>query len=374
VSRAGIHWGSPLIIGGVRIQSRIGMAPLNTGLFRASADQVTRESFYRSFLSPHLGLLTIGGVAVHASGRANSSAVVLDNLSTASSLRSVVESAHNYGVPVAVQLEHAGRQARKSEIGSVPLAPSALPCPVVDEIPRALETRELSEVISWFLRASIIASQSGADFVEIHAAHGYLLSGFLSPLTNHRKDTYGGTSINRYRILWEIVEKIGTTVGIPVGVRINCWEHGEAGLTETDVIGGLLPFARNLAYVSVSAGMYSLDHDVIMPSRALGPALWREQAYAIRKALGLPILLAGNIADLETADDLITAGCADVVLLGRALLADPQLLQKSRSPESVQPCTDCGQCKYHSRGLPQIYCPFHPVLNPRRLRGRNSRG
>jgi 2,4-dienoyl-CoA reductase-like NADH-dependent reductase (Old Yellow Enzyme family) len=360
---------------GLELISPYGLAPLNSSLFGpdGSADGTCLD-FYDTFITSGIGVLTLGGVAVSADGRANRTSLVLDQQHKAAGLGAVAERAHRHGVRLVVQLEHAGRQTSRGETGFDPLGPTAVPCPVVGGAPRAATARDLDDVIERFARAAEFAVAAGVDTVEIHAAHGYLISGFLSRHTNIRTDAYGGSVSHRFRLLRQIATEIHRRCGKRPGVRLNVYEHG-GGTSPREIVEGLKDLSNVLLYVSVSGGMYSSD-DVIIPARSKQRAIWRDEARELRRQLGVPVLLAGNIDSLALADELLGEGAADVVLFGRALLADPGLIAKTRLGRPVQPCTDCRLCKYHSHDLPHIYCPYHPTLQalgpPRRLRAARS--
>jgi 2,4-dienoyl-CoA reductase-like NADH-dependent reductase (Old Yellow Enzyme family) len=259
---------------------------------------------------------------------------------------------------------HSGRQTSSRETGAPIIAASRQSCPYYQELPRAATQSDIRQVVDDFKYAAIAAERTGATLIEIHAAHGYLLSGFLSRATNRRVDAYGGTLANRFRLLHEIMFAVKESVSIPVGVRINVHEQSRAGITVSEVTGGLRPITDLLAYVSVTAGMYTLEGDLIIPRRALGTALWRNEARQIRSSLGLPVFLAGNIEDIGLANEVLEAGDADMALMARSLLADPLIYVKAtgRLAAPVQPCTELYLCKYHSRGATNLYCPHNPFL------------
>jgi 2,4-dienoyl-CoA reductase-like NADH-dependent reductase (Old Yellow Enzyme family) len=292
--------------------------------------------------------------------------LVLDQCAKASGLSRVIHHAHDSGVSVSIQLEHAGGQAISKETGQEVIAASPVLCPVTGETPRQITRAEIADSIKAFARAVWLAERAGADFVEIHAAHGYLLSGFLSPALNFREDQYGGNIENRYRILYDLINEIRLRCSINIGLRVNVYEDIKHGQRVDQVIVGLRHLAPALAYVSVSGGIYSQRRDLIMPSRTEGAALWRTEATILRRELLVPTLLAGNIESVALADKLIDDGAADVVLFGRALLTDPRLIDKNLSGREARNCIECGMCKYHSRGERNIYCPFNMALRRNR--------
>ncbi|MGI5191771.1 hypothetical protein ACQEVI_26770 [Promicromonospora sp. CA-289599] len=313
--------------------------------------------FYRQYCRRSLGLMTIGGVAVNADGRANATSLVLRSMENTRGLSMVKSEAHQAGVRLIVQIEHAGRQGRSAETGARLVGPTADPCPVVGGDPHALTVSEITEVIHAFSRSATLALAAGADLIEINAAHGYLLSGFMSPATNRRTDQYGGNVQKRFRLVRDVVRAIADETQYPPGIRVNVAENNPAGLILDELLEGLADFSAELAYISVTAGMYDTQNDLIMPSRRLGTSLWAKHAATLR-TLGVPVLLAGNVTTKVMADELLANQEADVVLFGRALLADPNILDG----KVTQPCTDCGLCKYRTKGFPHIYCPFNSVL------------
>lgn len=356
---------SPLTVGGVNIKNRLGLAPLNTGQLDCGGFAGPKcLSFYDQYCGSGVGLIYIGGVAVAIAGRANRHSLVLDSSKYVSSIQKIAELAHKKNVRVIVQLEHAGRQTDPQEIQSEIVAASPIPCPVIGIQPRQLSVSEIHEIIRCFGNSAGYASQGGVDFIELHAAHGYLISGFLSKSSNQRSDLYGGTLYNRFRILYEIIEECYSRVSLPLGIRINCRDNVADGLTVEDSIAGILPIKSRLAYISVSGGVYTKKDDLIIPSRQLSKALWKSDAALMRKKVSLPVFMSGNIDTIDLAEQLISSGTADITLIGRSFLADPNLLNKflDSKQETIQECTDCHECKWHSSGRDSIYCPFNPVL------------
>lgn len=352
-----------LTIAGIAVQAPYGLAPINSGLLEGGdAKKDLRQKFYDSFCNDKLGILTIGGVAISPQGRANRHALVLDSTTKITDIAAIVESASHQGVQTAIQLEHAGRQTSYLETGHNPVAASSIPCPVVGSTPVELSTRDIRSIVHDFASAASLANKAGIKLIEIHAAHGYLLSGFLSRYSNTRIDSYGGSTRNRFRILEETLEEVSNRIGGRVGVRINVYENEPEGQVVEHVLEGLEPMTSKLAYISISAGQYRTSHDLIMPSRHLGAGLWKNQAKRVRDALHVPVFLAGNIETVATANQILLREQADVILFGRALLSDPAMLQKSSAGAKFKSCTHCGLCKYHTHGFDHVYCPVNDLL------------
>ena len=193
---------------------------------------------------------------------------------------------------------------------------------------------------------------------------GYLIAEFLSPYANRRTDMYGGSFEHRFRFLSELINAVREVGGLTVGVRISGNEFVKDGLN-CETLPALVQAIESsgAAYVSISAGVYDLE-DRIMPDRALGEGVYANLGRTAKKVAKIPVLVSGNVSHMHTVENLLSNGCADVVLMGRALLADPWLIRKSLDgkEKSIQPCTMCRMCKYHSRGLPHISCPHNDLL------------
>jgi 2,4-dienoyl-CoA reductase-like NADH-dependent reductase (Old Yellow Enzyme family) len=355
----------PLRIGVEECPNRLGLAPMNTG-FIDSAGQPSHRftEFHKLYSASGLGLVCIGGVAVSQRARPSTRSLVLDSAETAKTLASTISLIRESGCIPLLQLMHAGRQANPAETGSEIVAPSPIPCPVVGVRPTELSRHQIEEIIETFVAAAGYARSAGVRLVELHAAHGYLLAEFLSRYSNKRTDEYGGEFRNRFRVLARLIEAVRTIDGIDVGVRISADEFVPGGLTSGDIPELIRAIQESGAvYVSVSAGVYDRD-DHIMPDRKLGDAIYAPLGRSAKSVARVPIFLSGNVGSLTTAERLLAEGCADVLLLGRAMLADPQLIRKSQNSNAhtVQPCTMCRICKYHSRGLPHIACPHNDFL------------
>ncbi len=371
---------TPAKLGTVVLPNRLGLGPINSALFEPDGSiSDLHFGFYERFVEEGLGLVYVGAVAVTQAGRSNSRSLVLDRPERSLGIRRIAEACRQSGTVLAVQLMHVGRQARSSEIGHETVAPSPLPCPVMDERPRELTPAEISRICRQFGEAAAIAEDAGAHLIEIHAAHGYLVGAFLSPYSNVRSDHYAATPGGRSRFLSELLDEVGRRTSLPIGLRVSVVENVDGGLRVEDLAGTLGHAREALAFLSVSGGVYVRERDVIIPSRDLGRMLWEAQAASLRQWLGVPVAISGNFHDLDEVDDVVRRRSADVVLMVRALLADPMLLRKwtAGRRSEVQPCIDCRLCKYHTRREPHVYCPFNTELVAIRrnwLRTRNPGG
>jgi 2,4-dienoyl-CoA reductase-like NADH-dependent reductase (Old Yellow Enzyme family)/8-oxo-dGTP pyrophosphatase MutT (NUDIX family) len=356
---------SRLCLGDVQLKNRVGVGPINSSLFNGDGSiSELHLSFYSRFVSGGVGLLYVGGVAVSRAGRSNAGSLVLARPEDTRGVTTLAELCRNAGITLAVQLMHSGRQARSVEIGHPLVAASAIPCPVVGEVPRELQRDEIRAVCRQFGKAAALAETAGADLIEIHGAHGYLVGGFLSPYSNLRTDEYRAVIGGESRFLTELLTEVRSHTSLPVGLRISAVENVPGGL-DIDALLGTLSYVREeLAFLSVTGGVYVPEGDVIIPNRQLAHMLWREQAALLRRSLALPVLLSGNFHTLEEIESTLADKCADAILMVRTFLAEPDFLQKVLAGQSqaVHECINCNQCKYHTRKEPHVYCPFNREL------------
>lgn len=282
----------------------------------------------------HLGSRAIGGtglimtetVAIEPRGRIHEQELGLWSDAHVPPLARIVAFCHAQGAAVGVQLAHAGRKAYTSRKGNGPLrpiAPSALPHGEEWATPEAMTLEDIEIMIARYRDAVQRAAVADFDVVEIHAAHGYLLHQFFSPLANRRTDTYGGSPKNRMRFLCEVVAAAREVwpEDKPLFVRISAtdWLDENGGLTPKDWI----PVIRALA--ERGADLIDCSSGGITPQRPpdLGPGYQVPFAEMLRRGTGVPTAAVGLITSAELADAIIRNGRADIVALGRAMLRSP---------------------------------------------------
>ena len=229
-----------------------------------------------------------------------------------------------------IQINHAGRQTLSAYTGCPTVAPSPIPCPVRQEMPRALSQEEIYELIQAYAEAAGRAKEAGADGVEIHMAHGYLLNQFLSPFSNQREDEYGGSLERRLRMPLEVLQAVRKKVGpdFPVTCRFSADEYVEGGLRIEDskrIAGKLEEHGADALHVSacVGASGYLLHPSYYSPEGVFVPL-----AAAIKSAVRIPVITVGRIRTPALADQILKENKADFVSMGRALIADPELPRK----------------------------------------------
>jgi 2,4-dienoyl-CoA reductase-like NADH-dependent reductase (Old Yellow Enzyme family)/thioredoxin reductase len=272
------------------------------------------------------------------------------------------------------QINHAGRQTTSLVTGSLPEAPSPIPGPLPTglkmETPEEMSVARIHEVVDLFARAAWRSKEAGFDLVEVHAAHGYLLSQFLSPYSNHRKDEYGGSLEKRLRMLLEVLEAIRSRVSrdFPVGTRINGDDMVDGGYTldEYQQVARLIEKSGLADYLSVSAGQHHPDGVAAMVAPMAMPMGFLEYLGAgIRGVVEkIPVFIVGRIKDPLLAEGILQRGSADYCIMTRALMADPEMPNKTAEDrlDDIRPCIACMQgCTDRTWAALDLTCLMNPV-------------
>lgn len=324
---------SPLTIRGLELSNRAWVSPM----CQYSATDGVIGDWHRvhlgSFATGGVGLIMVEATAVMPRGRISVGCAGIWNDAQGEAFRPAIEFAHRNGVKIGIQLAHAGRKgstmrpwddhthASIAEGGWVNDAPSAIAFGNYP-IPHALTLDEIEVVKTSFIEAAERAIKVGFDVIEIHAAHGYLIHQFLSPLSNHRADRYGGSFDNRIRLLVEIATGIRAKISdrIPLFVRISATDWMEDGwdVTESSELAKILR-SVGVDLVDVSSG--GLVHNSKLVT---GPGYQVPFARAIKDASGILTSAVGQITEARQAEEIIARGDADAVMLGRAMLRNPR--------------------------------------------------
>lgn len=283
--------------------------------------------------------------------------------------KKLTQTVHQYGSKIFCQMYHPGRQSTHFVNGGVqPIAPSATMDPLLQEMPREITLEEIHQIVNDFGECARRAKESGFDGIEIHAAHGYLISEFLSPYTNKRVDEYGGCFDNRARFLDEVYTAVRQAVGedFPVIVRISVNEYLLGGRTEAESFV-LARHCEELGFdaVHISNGMYASPalRQIIAPMFT-EHALNMQGAQQVKDLLTVPVILTNRINDPRMADTLLKMGKADFIGMGRGSLADPYLPVKAQNGQfgEIRYCIGCLQgCEQKLFEGTSITC----LVNPR---------
>lgn len=259
---------------------------------------------------------------------------------------------HRHGAKIFVDLSHFGVEDYNGmflDNWRALWSPSGLPSTTYGEIGKAMSHGDIEQLVAGFGRSARNAKVAGIDGAEVHAAHGYLLCSFLSPLTNRRTDDYGGSTENRCRIVKECAEAVRRECGsdFAVGVRLSLTEYTPGGIDEAEGVKIALHLADSglFDYFSISAGNASTFDRVVSPMSMPGPQLVH-LAKRAKDALGdIPVVTANGITELSVADSIVSAGEADLVAMTRAHIADPLLVQKAQTgrEDEIRHCVRANQ-------------------------------
>ena len=360
------HLFTPGVIGDRWIKNRIVMAPMATGL-GANSGEVTDNlvEYYAERARGGVGTVIVEAASVDGiRGREGMQQIRIDSPVYIAGLSRLAECIKSYGSTAFIQLFHAGRQtAAVVTQGQAPVAPSAIPCPIMRTMPQELTTSEVEQIRDSFVGAAALAAQAGFDGVELHAAHGYLINQFLSPDTNLRSDKYGGNLNNRMRFLLETVAGIKQLCPqLLISVRLNLDDFLPNGLKIKESLQVCQALEEaGIHLLHVSCGTYPSGLTSIEPSSYQEG--WRmylaEQA---KKAVKIPVLGGGMIRRPSFAEEVLKQGQADFVFLGRPLLADPNWVRKAEQgrDQDIRPCIVCNKCidnKFNGRA---IRCTVNP--------------
>jgi 2,4-dienoyl-CoA reductase-like NADH-dependent reductase (Old Yellow Enzyme family)/thioredoxin reductase len=270
------------------------------------------------------------------------------------------------GALPAIQFHHSGRQTSIRVIKRKPLAPSNLPCPTINGEVEPLSMEGIQEIIRKFGDAAVRAVQAGFELVEIHGAHGYLINQFISKFSNIREDAYGGDTTRRARFAVDTVREVRRRVGenFPISFKISAQEFVPGGLDVDESIEILkLLVEAGIDIVQVSAGNDATPEWICQPM-FMKKACLADSAARIRKALRIPVMSVGRINDPLVADDIIREGKADLVCMGRGLLADPEMPKKAEQGklEDIRICIACNTCMESIFRKGRVECLVNPTL------------
>ena len=318
------HLFSPFTLRSVTLRNRIAMSPMC--MYTAADDGHATDwhlAHYLSRATGGLGLIITEATAVQSHGRISANDLGLWNDSQIEPMARIVKLCQAQGTMMGVQLAHAGRKAWSAHKGvgsAIPVAPSAIPFDNEWVTPHELTPAEIDEIVAAFRTAAQRAIAAGFNVIEIHGAHGYLLHEFLSPLSNQRKDEYGGSLENRARLLLRVVDAVRGIMpeSLPLLVRLSCTDWIATGLTIDDQVQVATWLKEHgIDMIDCSSG----GNAPIVPP--VGPGYHIPFAEKIRHHANVATMAVGLISQPEMAEEIVRNGRADVVALGRELLRDP---------------------------------------------------
>jgi 2,4-dienoyl-CoA reductase-like NADH-dependent reductase (Old Yellow Enzyme family) len=362
---------TPKRIGGIEMRNRVVMPPMTTRL--ADVDgYVTAASvaYFRARAAGGVGLVTVEMASPERAGRHRARELGIYDDRFLPGLQRLTEAIHAGGAKASIQLGHAGGHTRADICGEPPIAPSAIPHFVFEVtgktiIPVEMTRERIAQTVRSFIDAARRAHAAGFDCVELHVAHGYLLSQFLCPEENRRNDEYGGSLENRARISLDILQGIKADLPeFPVIFRLNADDLFPTGLTFPEGLQvSKWAAAAGADAIHVTAGHYrSLPSAHMMTPPMTSPeGIFLDYAASIKAEVAVPVIAVGRLGNPLVAMAAVDSGKTDFVALGRSLLADPDWVNKVQRNEPVRRCLACNTCVDEMRGGDQLSCLVNPT-------------
>lgn len=355
-------------LGSLTLKNRIMMAPMVRNYVSADGRVTPRYIAHIARIARGgVGALIMEASYISPEGRGFVHELGLHEDGVVPGLRALVAAAHDAGAKIGIQLYHGGRQTGPHVTGMAPVAPSAIADPVVQAVPRALETSEVKALVKKYGDAAVRAKEAGFDFVEIHGAHGYLITQFLSAFTNTRTDEYGGSFEKRLRFANEVCEEVQSRVGLsfPVVVRLSADEMVEGGISVDDTAKIAQSMVQHGAdAIHVSVGNYaSYAKGKMIPPMAMKDGVLLEYAAAVKRSVRVPVIAVGKLRNPADDAAVISRGDADFIALGRTLLADPEWPNKVREGKvsEIMPCIACNAgCISRLFAQQDVWCTVNP--------------
>lgn len=353
----------PISFAGLRVKNRVVMPPMGMGYCHQDGSVSDRVvNYYKQRAAGGVGMIIVENCIVDPDVLGVGPELNLFSDKFIPGLARVVDAVKPYGSTIGLQLNHMGRQTTLGK----PVAPSPIGISERGPVPRVLSKAEIRYVVDEFVSAAHRGQKAGFEFIEIHGAHGYLICEFLSPLSNRRDDEYGGDRDRRLRFPMEIVQGIRQVCGerFPIQFRISGCEYVPGGLTLDDTSYVTQKLVESgAASISVSAGNWQTLRYIMAPM-FMPPALLADDAAKIKSAVKVPVIAVGRIHSAALAERVLTEGKADLVAVGRGLIADPDWAKKAEEghADDVRPCISCNTCvDFVSRAL-EVKCTVNAGL------------
>ena len=366
------HIFSPLTVKNMTIKNRIVMMPMGTNYGEQNGEMsFLHINYYEQRAKGGTGLIIVENASIDSPQGSNGTTQLrIDHDNYLTRLFKFCENIHRYGTKIAIQINHAGASAVSSRINMQPVSASDVPSKEGGEIPRPLSREEILHIVKKYGEAAKRAQTAGFDAVEIHAGHSYLISQFLSPITNKRTDEFGGSVENRTRFCRMVIDEVRKQVGpyFPIMLRLSADELMEGGNTLDDTLEYLDYLQEEVDIFDVSCGLngsiqYQIDANYL-------PDGWRSyMAKAVKEKFNKPCISMGNIRDPKVAERILADGDADLIGMGRGLIADPAWVNKVATGHEcdLRKCISCNVgCAGNRIGVNR---PIRCTVNPSVLEG-----
>lgn len=351
---------SPITIGKRTLRNRIVFLPHATGQGIDWVPTQGHAAYFERRALGGVGMIVQESTPVHPASLARLTHVKGYDKAVIGPARRVSEAVHNAGAVMLVQISHRGLAALPLISGMPVWAPSPSRSPHTGEVAHAVTLSEIKETIAGFVQTARNFMEGGYDGVEIHATHGHLLNSFVSPRLNWRRDAYGGSAANRYRLVIEVLQALrGLPIGI-LGIRFGApaWNTGPEAEDAAAAIKAIEPYVD---YISVTGGTQATKH-LNMGDMYSQPGYMVAMARQVKQHTSKPVIAAGRLHDPALAASVIDAGAADLVGMARALICDPDWVSKAahNATESIRPCIACNTCLERVDSGAPIGCIHNP--------------
>lgn len=315
---------TPLTTKKLTLKNRLVYPPM--ALSKATEDGLISKKtleFYNDITrSKDIGLVIVEHSYISIEGKAHPKQTSIATDKTIEPMKKLVEILHKNEAKAILQINHAGSATSKEITGEEPIGPSAIPNPRKGNIPRELSTKEIADIVKKFANSAKRAKFAGFDGVEIHSAHGYFLNQFLSPLSNKRKDKYGGTIKNRIKIHLEVIRAIREEVGVsyPIFLRLGASDYTKGGTTiEDSKVASVELVKAGVDVLDISGGFCGYIPDNI-DLKVQG--YFHLLTSGIKEVVDIPVILTGGITDIISGNRLIKEKKCDLIGVGRAIFKD----------------------------------------------------
>jgi 2,4-dienoyl-CoA reductase (NADPH2) len=369
------HLLSPIQIGPRTARNRVWQTAHATEFATDGTFPDTSVEYYGARARGGVGAITMEAMAVHPTSQPRRGVILAYDERVVESYRKVAAAVQPHGTLLIAQLWHRGRET-DGQVSRLPTwAPSAVPDVLYREIPHAMTSPEIDELVESYVLAARYAVEGGLDGIEVHGvSHGYLINQFLSPATNHRTDEYGGSFENRMRLLRRIVDAVRAEVpeNVVLGIRVNSNDGNmEGGLDNAAWVEIAAEIASwgVLDYMSTTQGTY-MDMMSIFGTPAAKPSAYEvEDTARLKEAVGsLPVIAVGRITTPEMAEEIIATGKADMVGMARQLIAEPNWVRKVEAGRSddIRPCVGANWCLHTQARNTPLACIHNPGVGRER--------
>lgn len=367
------HIFSPLRLGPAQSKNRVMRVATTSNLAEQNRVRKRMLAFYRRVAQGGAGVVVSEASRLHPFDSVVPSAIPLFDPGVIPGLRKISRAIHDEGALFIMQLNHGGRQHLGRRVGTL-VSASDIACPRSGGVPHAMTTREVEEMIEYFISAAVNARDAEVDGVEIHGAQGHLIGQFMSPYSNRRDDRYGGSLENRLRFAHEILTGVRKRLGpsVVIGFRLGVEEFtpGGLGIDDTCEIAASLAQEGLFDYISLSQGNFNTI-ETHLPDRHWPMMAYRDIQSRIKQAVGpdTVVVQSTRIQTPEQAEEILMSGEADMVGLCRALIVDPDWVNKAASGQTarIRRCIACNQCWDWISSAEPIGCAVNPVAGREHL-------